>query len=147
MDVTLERKPDVAETAARLRLAVLRLSRKIRQQVAQEATPSQISVLASVERHGTPTLGELAAAEQVRPPSMTRQVDTLVSAGLLARTVDAQDRRVARVELTHAGQKALARSRSLRTAYLVKRLSSLGEEDQDRLYELVGLLERLAEMT
>jgi DNA-binding MarR family transcriptional regulator len=136
---------DVAETAARLRLAVLRLSRKIRQQVAQEVTQSQVSVLSSVESRGNPTLGELALAEDVRPPSMTRQVDALVSAGLLHRTSDATDRRVARVQLTAAGRKALQRSRSLRTAYMARRIAKLSEEDQRRAGELVSLLERLAE--
>jgi DNA-binding MarR family transcriptional regulator len=135
---------DVAETAARLRLAVLRLSRKIRQQVAQEVTQSQVSVLSSVESRGNPTLGELAVAEDVRPPSMTRQVDTLVSGGLLERTVDLNDRRVARVELTPAGRKALQRSRSLRTAYMVRRIAKLSDEDQRRAGELVDLLELLA---
>jgi DNA-binding MarR family transcriptional regulator len=135
---------DVAETAAKLRLAVLRLSRKIRQQVAQEVTQSQVSVLSSVESRGNPTLGELAVAEDVRPPSMTRQVDALVSAGLLERTVDSKDRRVARVELTSSGRRALQRSRSLRTAYMVRRIAKLSDEDQLRAGELVNLLELLA---
>jgi DNA-binding MarR family transcriptional regulator len=138
------RRPDFAEMAARLRLGVLRLSRKIRQQVPQEVTQSQVSVLVSVERQGNPTLGELAAAEQVRPPSMTRQVDALVSAGLLSRTVDPGDRRVVRVQLTSAGRRALQRSRSLRAAYLVKRLTKLTPAEQAMLPELVGLLEKLA---
>jgi DNA-binding MarR family transcriptional regulator len=135
---------DVAETAARLRLAVLRLSRKIRQQVAQEVTQSQVSVLSSVESRGNPTLGELALAEGVRPPSMTRQVDALVSEGLLHRTADATDRRVARVQLTAAGRRALHRSRSLRTAYMARRIAELSEGEQRRAGELVNLLELLA---
>src|ERR1700727_2291738 len=66
------------ELAARLRLAVLRLSRQLRQQLVGGVTQSQVSVLSSVERLGSPTLGELAASEKVQPPSMTRQVDALV---------------------------------------------------------------------
>lgn len=135
-----------AEAAARLRLAVMRLARKIRQQVAHEVSQSQVSVLVSVERRGRPTLGELAAAEQVRPPSMTRQVDALVSAGLLTRSVDPSDKRVARVELTSVGRRALQRSRSLRNAYLVRRLDRLSPEEQARLEDLVTLLEHLAEL-
>ena len=134
-----------AELAARLRLAVLRLSRKVRQQVADEVTPSQVSVLVSVERTGRPTLGELAAREGVRPPSMTRQVESLVSAGLLRRSVDSGDKRVARVELTAAGRRALQRSRSLRTAYLARKLSRLAPQDRERLAELLPLLEDLVE--
>jgi DNA-binding MarR family transcriptional regulator len=137
---------ETAETAARLRLAVMRLSRRIRQQVSQEVTQSQTSVLASVERYGTPTLGELAAVEQVRPPSMTRQVEALVAAGLLSRTIDAHDKRFVRVELTAAGRRALQRSRSLRTAYLVKRLARLAPDERAHLGELVTLLEHLSEL-
>jgi DNA-binding MarR family transcriptional regulator len=144
--VEISEQPDIAETAAKLRLAVMRLSRKIRQQVAEEVTPSQLSVLVSVEKGGNPTLGELAAAEQVRPPSMTRQVDALVSAGFLRRTADSVDRRVARVELTSAGKRAIQRSRSLRTAYLVKRLASLSPAERAQLGEMVSLLEHLAEL-
>jgi DNA-binding MarR family transcriptional regulator len=134
-----------AELAARLRLAVTRLSRRVRQQVAGGMTPSQVSALATVERLGDPTLGELAASEQVRPPSMTRMVVGLESAGLVARSADADDRRVARVRLTAEGRRALQRSRSLRTAFLARRLRRLSPAERDALGELVSLLERLVE--
>lgn len=137
---------ELAETAARLRLAVMRLSRRIRQQTVQDVTQSQVSVLASVERCGTPTLGALAAAEQVRPPSMTRQVDALVAAGLLDKLADPADGRVARVRLTTAGRRALDRSRSLRTAYLVQRLAALTPAERARLTELTELLEHVLEL-
>src|SRR5271169_5862757 len=86
-----------SELAARLRLAVTRLSRRLRQQVVGGLTPSQGAALATVERLGEPTLGELAAAEQVQPPSMTRLAEGLARAGLVERVVDAADRRFARV--------------------------------------------------
>jgi len=143
---TPQKTPADAELAARLRLSVGRLSRKIRQQVAGEVTQSQVSVLVSVERLGCPTLGELAASEQVQPPSMTRQVDALEAGGLLIRRVDETDRRVARVELTPAGRKFLQRNRSLRNAYLVRRLARLSPTERERLGELVELLEHLAEL-
>jgi DNA-binding MarR family transcriptional regulator len=134
-----------SELAARLRLAVLRLSRQVRQQLVGEVTQSQVSVLSSVERLGNPTLGELAASEQVQPPSMTRQVETLVGRGLLAREVNPADRRIARVRLTPAGQRILHRNRSVRTAFMAARLKRLPPAERDRLDELVGLLERLVE--
>jgi DNA-binding MarR family transcriptional regulator len=133
------------EIAARLRLAVLRLSRRLRQQVAGAVTSTQVSALATVERLGAPTLGELAASEQVRPPSMTKIVVGLEEAGLLRRQVDADDRRVARVTLTAEGRRVVQRSRSLRTAYLARRLRRLSVTERRALGELVGLLERLVE--
>src|ERR1700680_4793725 len=83
-----------ADAAARLRLALLRLSRRLRQQVAGGVTSSQVSALATVERLGTPTLGELASSEQVQPPSMTKIVVGLETAGLVARQEDDSDGRV-----------------------------------------------------
>jgi len=140
-----EKKPGTPETelAARLRLAVLRMSRLLRQQTSGEVTQSQVSVLSSVERLESPTLGELAAWEQVQPPSMTRQVDALVAAGLLARQVHDNDRRVVRVSVTPAGQRVLQKNRSVRTAFMASRLKRLDPTERERLEELVGLLEKL----
>jgi len=134
-----------AEVAARLRLAVTRLSRRLRQQVAGGMTSSQVSALATVERLGTPTLGELAAFEQVQPPSMTKMVVGLEAAGLVVRREDDSDGRIVRVALTADGRRAVQRSRSLRNAYLVRRLRRLPRGERDRLDELVALLEHLVE--
>jgi DNA-binding MarR family transcriptional regulator len=133
------------ELAARLRLAVMRLSRRLRQQVAGGVSSSQVSALATVERLGTPTLGELAAWEKVRPPSMTRIVVGLETAGLVSRRVDDDDRRVARVMLTAEGRRVLQRSRSLRNAFLARRLRRLSTPERESLGELVRLLELLVE--
>src|ERR1700751_1822174 len=80
-----------AALAARLRLGVTRLNRPLRQQVAGGLPPWQISTLATAARLEAPRLGELAAAEQVQPPSVTRMVVALESAGMLARRVDPSD--------------------------------------------------------
>ncbi len=137
--------PSDAEMAARMRLAILRLSRRLRQQVAGGVTSSQVSALATVERLGTPTLGELAASEQVQPPSMTKIVVGLEEAGLVVRQEDDNDRRVVRVGLTAEGRRSLARSRSLRNAYLVRRLRGLSVDERAALEDAVRLLERLAD--
>src|SRR5437764_9162406 len=118
------------ELAARLRLAVTRLARRLRQQADGEATPSQLSALASVERLGPITLGELAAVERVQPPSMTRIVAGLEEAGFVSRQVDPRDRRVARVETTVAGQRFLERSRGRKNAYLAARVRNLDADDR-----------------
>ena len=128
-----------------MRLAVLRLSRRLRQQVAGGVTATQVSALATIERLGSPTLGELAASEQVRPPSMTKIVVGLEEAGLVNRQVDAEDRRVARVMLNAEGRRVVQRSRSLRTAYLARRLRRLSAPERQSLGELVRLLEVLVE--
>jgi DNA-binding MarR family transcriptional regulator len=134
-----------AETAARLRLAVTRLARRLRQQVAGDVTSSQVSALATVERLGTPTLGELAASEQVQPPSMTRMVVGLETAGLVVRREDDTDRRIVRVALTAEGRRTVQRSRSLRTAYLVRRLRRLTDAERASLEDVVRLLEHLVD--
>lgn len=134
-----------AEVAARLRLAILRLSRRLRQQVAGGVTSSQVSALATVERLGTPTLGELASSEQVQPPSMTKIVVGLEAAGLVARQEDDNDGRIVRVRLTAEGRRTLQRSRSLRNAYLVRRLRGLSADERAALEDVVGLLEHLVE--
>jgi len=134
-----------AEMAARLRLAILRMSRRLRQQVAGGVTSSQVSALATVERLGTPTLGELASSEQVQPPSMTKIVVGLEGAGLVSRQEEETDRRIVRVKLTAEGRRTLARSRSLRNAYLVRRLRRLSADERAALGDVVRLLEHLVE--
>ena len=91
------------EVAGRLRSAVNRLQRRLRQESLGGLSPAQASALGSVSRHGNPTLGELAAIEQVQPPTMTRIVAGLAEAGMVTRVVDANDRRSARVRSTAAG--------------------------------------------
>jgi len=100
------------ELAARLRITVARLARLLRNQAEAGISPSQLSALASLGLSRELTLGELAAAERVQPPTMTRIVAALEEAGLVTRTVDAGDRRVARVALTSAGRGLLERARA-----------------------------------
>ena len=132
-----------SELASRLRLAVTRLHRRLRQQSAGGLTQSQGSALASVGQLGSPTLGALASRESVQPPSMTRIVAALEALGLVTRVIDATDRRVARVTLTDQGRQVLERSRSLKNAFLAEQLHRLSTEERRRLSELTGLLERL----
>lgn len=136
---------DDAELAARLRLAVTRLSRRLRQEAAGEVSPSQVSALATVERRGPLTLSELAAAERVQPPSMTRIVAGLEELRLVARTVDPADRRIARVAVTPEGQRLLHAARTRKTAYVTARLRQFSSEERAELARAVPLFERLLE--
>jgi DNA-binding MarR family transcriptional regulator len=131
------------ELAARLRVAVTRLHRRLRQHSAAGLTQSQASALTSIGQLGSPTLGELAARESVRPPSMTRIVGTLEEIGYVTRSADPEDRRVTRVTLNTKGEDVLRRSRSRKTAYLAAQLRRLPPEDRHSLDDLTGLLERL----
>ena len=133
------------DVASRLRIAVNRLQRRLRQQSLGGLSPAQASALASVHRHGNPTLGELAALEQVQPPTMTRIVANLADAGMVTREADANDRRSARVRLTPAGERALERMRTLKNAFLLRRLAELEADEQHRAADLVLLLEHLLE--
>ena len=131
------------EVATRLRIAVNRLQRRLRQQSLEGLSPAQASALGTVNRLGQPTLGELAAIEQVQPPSMTRIVANLADSGMVTREADASDRRSARVRITPAGTRALERMRTAKNAFLLRRLGDLSAGEQRRAEELVGLLEHL----
>jgi DNA-binding MarR family transcriptional regulator len=129
--------------ASRLRVAINRLQRRLRQESLEGLSPAQASCLGSVSVLGSPTLGELAAREQVQPPSMTRIVASLTDAGMVTRQADATDRRSVRVRITPAGEKALGRMRTAKTAFLVRRLGELSPDEQEHAAELASLLEHL----
>ncbi len=131
------------EVAGRLRIAVNRLQRRLRQESLGGLSPAQASALGSVSRHGSPTLGELAAIEQVQRPTMTRIVAGLTEAGMVTRVADTTDRRSARVRITPAGERALERVRTRKNAFLLRRLGQLGRDEQLQATELVALLEHL----
>ena len=131
------------ELASRLRVAVVRLNRKLRQQALAGLSPAQASALGTVNRLTNPTLGELAAAEQVQPPTVTRLVTSLESAGLVTRVTDGVDRRVVRVRMTAEGRRNLQRIRSLKNAFLARRLAALDPADMALAESLTGLLEHL----
>jgi DNA-binding MarR family transcriptional regulator len=133
------------EVAGRLRRAVNRLQRRLRQESLGGLSPAQASALGSVSRSGSPTLGELAALEQVQPPTITRIVAALAEAGMVTRVADANDRRSARVRTTPAGERALERMRTRKDAFLLRRLAQLSDEEQRHAAELVALLEHLLE--
>lgn len=128
---------------SQLRLAVTRLARRLRQESAGDITPSQFSALATVERRGPLSLKELADVERVAPPSMTRIAGCLEQRGLVARTVDAADRRVARLAITEAGRALLDQARTARDAYLAVRLRAMSAEELDILARAVPVLEQL----
>ena len=135
--------PPLPEVASRLRLAIMRLSRRLRQHAPGGITPSQLSALATVVAEGRITLSQLAVAERVQPPSITRVVDVLVTDGYATRTQSEEDRRVAWVEPTPTGRALVEAVRRQRDAYLAERLGTLTNDDVAALARAAELLEQL----
>jgi len=127
-----------------LRLAVMRLARRLRQQSVGQVTASQHSALATVGARGPLSLGEMAAIEQIAPPSMTRIAARLEQVGLVERQVDPADRRIARLAITAAGASLLEETRTRRDLYLARCVQRFTEEERAVLAAALPLLERLA---
>jgi DNA-binding MarR family transcriptional regulator len=134
---------DRAEITARLRLDVTRLARQLRQHADTGLSPSQLSTLASIERHGPLTLGALAEHERLAPPSITKVVAKLEADGLIARESDPVDRRIARVSTTAAGARLLEEIRRRKDAWLAERVARLDAEEVRRLAGALDVLEAL----
>lgn len=133
------------DLASRLRMSILRLARRLRQEAPEETTQSQLSVLAVLYRDGPMGIGTLAAAERVKPPTVTRIVDQLEARGLVSRGSDPRDGRCVVVQLTAAGDEFVVGTRRRRDAYLARRLASLDRADRDDVAAAVELLELLFE--
>ena len=136
---------DATALAARLRLGVTRLARRLRQEAEAGVTPSMLSALSSAERQGSLTMRDLCHAEQVQPPTMTRIVAALVEAGLVVRETDPADGRVTWVTVTTEGRRLLERSRRRKEAYLAKSLRALEAEELRTLEAAAGIIERLTD--
>lgn len=138
--------PPETELSSALRISVMRLSRRMRQERSGEAglTATQLAVMATLRRHGALTAGELAAYEKVSPPSMTRVLTTLADAGMVSRRSSPKDGRQVLVELSDAGAELLAADRRRRDEWLGAQLGQLTAEEQEQLRAVVGLLDRLA---
>jgi DNA-binding MarR family transcriptional regulator len=134
---------DAAAIAARLRVSATRLARQLRQESEPALTPSQLSALTSVERHGPLTLGRLAEQERVAPPSVTKIVAKLEEAGLVERRLDETDRRVAWVSVTAVGAARLATIRRRKNEWLAARLSKLDDDDLRRLADALDALDAI----
>lgn len=135
---------DAERLAADLRVAVARLARRLRQQTGTDLTASLLSAMWSIENLEPVTLGDLAVAERVQPPTITRIASRLEESGLVVRETDPMDRRVMRVSLSAEGRRLLERTRTRRTAYLTKRIRDLDPEDRSVLERAAPILERLA---
>lgn len=130
--------------AARLRLAVARLQRIVRQQAMGGLNLAEVSCLAIIDRHGPMPLTDVASRENLSAPTVTKIVVRLEREGLIERLGDPGDRRVSLVAVSRQGAVLLERLRSSRTAYLHRKLRELSAEDLHRLLEALPVLESLA---
>ena len=137
------KETDAPALPERLRLAVTRLARRLRQQAEAPISPTQSAALATIDRRGPLTLGELAELERVQPPTVTAAVGRLEEQGLVDRERDPEDRRVSRVQVTPAGRKLLRETRSRKSAYLERRIAELSARDRATLERAAAVLERL----
>jgi len=137
MDTT----PELPELAAELRAAVMRTSRILRAEASSDAvTPGQNTVLALLHKYGPQTMGQLAEAEHVQAPSMTRTVNALAEKGLVRRDTRPEDARKILITLTVEGSAVLEESRSLRAAWLAERIDGLAEAERRTLHDAARLL-------
>jgi DNA-binding MarR family transcriptional regulator len=129
---------------ARLRVAVLRLSRRLRKHDLAGLTPSQLSTLASVGVCGPVRLGDLAAAERIAPSTLTRLVNVLEDRGYLLRQPAPDDARAFLVTMTDSGRDVLERIRAEATSLLTDILSTLPPDQLAALEAALPALEQLA---
>jgi DNA-binding MarR family transcriptional regulator len=134
------RERDIAD---RLHSAAIHLLRRARRtDPLTGVSPAQLSAL-SVLMSGPKTLGDLAAAEQVRPSTMSRLVSEMERAGVARKTNDRDDARVVRVRATPKGLRALSRGRSMRIEAIERLISELDHQDLATIERAVGTIENL----
>ena len=134
------------ELANTLRPTVTRLARRLRQQDHTGLGPTITAALSSINEHGGLTHGELAAIEQVAPPTITAVVGKMETLGLVTRETDSSDRRVTRIRITPAGVDQLDEVRNRRTSWLASQLSSLTDDERRRLTDAVDVLAKLVDV-
>lgn len=137
-------KPEAVSVADRLHSAAIHLLRRVRKQdVATGEGPARLSALSVLVFAGAKTLGELAAAEQVRPPTMSRIVAGLARSRLVEVTADRQDARRMQIRATAKGKSILLKGRDRRIAYLAAHLDRLAPEELQALGDAVEILARM----
>lgn len=141
---TSQAETATSDVAARLRLAVARLQRIVRQQAMGGLNLAEGSCLAIIDRHGPLSLSDVASRENLSAPTITKIVTRLEGQGLIDRLADPTDRRVSLVAVSKKGAALLERVRSSRTAYLHRKLRELTYEDLSRLLAALPVLEALA---
>lgn len=140
--IDLDRTDDVD----RLRVAVLRLARRIRTRSSGTITPSQLFTLGTIVRHGRLTVGQIAELEHVKPPSASKIVAALESEGLVGRRPSSDDRRCTFIVATPAGHEHLEQVRTAGRGWISEQLVGLDADEIAAIERAIPALERLLEV-
>ena len=144
LSANAKRHAEVLRVADHLHSTAIHLLRRVRKQdVAMGEGPARLSALSVLVFSGPKTLGELAAAEQVKPPTMSRIVAGLARSRLIQITRDPSDARRMQIRATEKGEKLLQKGRRLRIEYLGSHLERLSSEELAKLQEAVEILARV----
>jgi DNA-binding MarR family transcriptional regulator len=141
----MQTSSQASQVASRLRLAVARTARRLRQEAGGGLSPTLSAALATTDRQGPLTPSELADRERVKRPTATRLLATLEEGGLVARTSDPSDRRSSLIAITPEGRELMRTLRTRKDAYLVRRLAKLTADERATLAQAADLLERMLE--
>jgi DNA-binding MarR family transcriptional regulator len=136
---------DVTAAASHVRSSVTRLHRAMRRESEVDLSPTLMVALATIETHAPMTAGDMASHEQVRKPTVTRILSALTERGLVERTADPLDGRVAWIQLTPEGRRLLHRVRRRRDEFLASRMRALSPGELASLERAAAILDRLAE--
>jgi len=149
--MTITQNRTDAGLATALRISVSRLARRLRVERTEPGpdgvtlSDTQLAALATLERHGEMTPGELAEHEKVQPPSMTRVIAALSDWGLVTKAPHATDRRQVVLTVTPDGRSLVQRTRRRREAWLAKRLAELSPQERAALRAAAAVLEKLSQ--
>lgn len=136
---------EASALTSRLRLAVVRLNRRLRAQRANSVVSlTQVSAMSTLYKCGRLTPGELATKEGVQPPSMTRVISALDDMGIVSRTPHPSDGRQAIVELTDRGKQMVVEDITAREAWLDTRLATLTDDERAVLGKAAEIIDRMA---
>ncbi len=139
----MPKTPNVEEVADQLHSTAIRLLRLVRvQDTTSGIAPARLSALSVMVFGGPVSLRELARAEQVRPPTMSRIVDALEAQGLARRTINTKDRRAVLIAATKRGQSLLQEGRARRVKFLASYLVKLEPAELRILAEGLAAMQR-----
>jgi DNA-binding MarR family transcriptional regulator len=133
------------DLSPRLRLAITRTARRLRQEAEAGLSPSLSAALFTLDRQGQLTPSRLAEIERIQRPTVTRLIATLEKDGLVEREADPEDGRSCHVRITKEGSALVKKLRSRKNAYLSKRLRHLDDDELETLERATAILERILE--